>query len=162
MAFADVFTFTRGGPAGYTNAQGQAAVAAANTPRFDYAAGAPLGLLVQGAPETLQPDQVAANEAGWMAVTSAGTVLHTLLTPQGETLRRAIYTEQPQAVINDLLRSKGHHQRITFFDSQLPEAGGQVGWRGNAYTLAGTLGASDAVSLVYEESGGLISTGAPS
>lgn len=146
MAFADSFTFTRASTGAYLDASGNPQVAAVGVARFDHLAdGTSLGLLMQGQPETGTPDQVAAIDTGWGAVTS--TILHEHMTPEGLVMNRAMYSATPLAAVNGLLRTKGWHRRITVVPALLNNVNGQVSYAGKLWTIYGLIQAAAGVVI---------------
>jgi hypothetical protein len=131
VSFAASFSIVSpGGP--YTDANGAAQVAPANTPRFDHTAqGVALGLLVQGLPEASAADVVTI-DAGVVA-NQACTILHVLKQPSGSVVAKAIWSRNPTQTINALLNAKGWHQSIVVVGRALRVTDGAVTFRGQTY-----------------------------
>lgn len=154
--FADTFSFVRGWTASYLDQAGEAAVAAANVPRFDHdASGAPRGLLLEGSPERWHPDRLQVEDGDWAV--AGGTVLHIFETPAGETRQNAWYAKaDPKSAVDACLSAKGRHQLIAYVPGYLRNRGGYVRWRRRDYALGGILlsepgiaiGAADNIPLL--------------
>lgn len=146
MAFADSFTLTRARIAGYRDASGVLQLADADAPRFDHSAtGEPLGLLIEGRPETRLADRVAAKAAAWPADLPQGkaTILHTFTTPAGELKRRAAYVRADHlTALDGLLKVKGWHREVSVIPGFLPNRGGFVRWRRVDWSLGALIAAS--------------------
>jgi len=123
-AFGEVMTFARAGTADYTDANGDTQTAAANVPRFDHAAGVPLGLLLEAAETEVAtigaatwPDDLIGPEATVLAIarpanTAANTSVVNLFSSSGQD-RIAIVMRDTQvrsevADDNVLVASLGH------------------------------------------------------
>lgn len=145
-SFAEAFGFQRLRTAPYRNAAGQTVDAGANVPRFDHAAdGAPLGLLVEGLPQHNAPDLTTTLIEG---LPEKATVLNAVLLPDGQLLRRAVYTAgDPAGAMDAMLRTRGRHREIAVLAGHRPNLGGYVSWRRQAWALGGLIAISPAVVL---------------
>lgn len=129
MPFADSFALTRDRFAAYRDAAGVLQLADPDAPRFDHSvAGEPLGLLVEGRPQTRLADRLTVQAGPW--ATGKITVLHAYTTPAGELRRRAAYvTEDHVAAVDGFLMVKGWHREVAVVAGFLANRGGFVRWR---------------------------------
>lgn len=140
--FADTFDFVRGRVAPYRDAAGTLASAPADVPRFDHDPdGGPLGLLVEGRPQTPFADKCVAKDGDWYAGLTASTVLHAFAAEDGLVSRRAWYAgpQGPRAIISGCLNAKGWHRMIAVVPGHLPNRGGEVRWRNAFWSLGGVV-----------------------
>ena len=137
--FASAFDFARAGTASYRNSAGDVVTVAVNAPRFDHDGdGNPLGLLVEGRPDTTAPDHLAVKTSA-IEPGQAGTVLHEFVNHMGVHKFIAIHTDDGHATINARLACRGHHRRLVFFKASSPDAGGGVQWGGHLWSFPARL-----------------------
>ena len=141
---AELFAFSRARTAQYVDSAGATQTAPIDTPRLDHDLdGAVLGLLVEGRPTTLKPDQVAL-QADLPDAPILGTVLHDYIDAGGDRWRRAIYTRSPRATVEGCLAIQGWHRRIGFFPALLPRSEDHgptrpVRYEGESWEMCGLL-----------------------
>lgn len=122
--FGETFTFSRPGPADYTDANGDPQTAAANVARFDFAPGGILkGLLVEPGSGFGQHDAIVTVD-GWQG-DDMGTVLHEI-EEDGVVRRVAFYSRTMKATVDGRLRAAGHHRSIIAIPGFLRNRGGYV------------------------------------
>lgn len=131
--FSEAFTFSRARTAPYKDAAGVTQTAAIDTPRFDFNAGLPRGLLIEGQP-TGEPDILGMRPGTWSAQ-GGGTVLHDLDAGAGVE-HRALYASSPAEGISSALRTIGRHRRVRFVAEFLEaDEDGVITFDGTAYQL---------------------------
>lgn len=134
------FVFSRGRIAPYRDAAGAVVNAGVDEPRFDHdAKGKLIGLLVEGRPETRDPDRLASKTGAW--ATGKATILHEFITPEGKLKRRACYvTANHRATVDGLMNAKGWHRQIAVVAGHLKNVGGAVRWRRVTWRLGNVVG----------------------
>lgn len=154
LSFAQTFAFARPRPAPVRGADGAVTIAAADIPRFDHdGAGARLGLLVDAGETLGQADRCRVLPGAWESAGFA-TVLHELLDPAGQLIRRALYSETPRAAVDALLSSAGHHRRIGAVPGYLRNLGGYVRYRELDWLLPAAIAATPAPARAIADEAG--------
>jgi hypothetical protein len=146
-AFNQAFDFSRLRSAPYRSSTGQMLIAAIDQPRLDHDLdGTPLGLKVEGNPDTVDVD-LCRLVAGQLALGRA-TVLHEFINHLGQGFLKAYYTQAASVLINGLLSYRGWHRRLAVVADWLPESeSGRINWRGDIWMLPGVLSASPNTAL---------------
>ena len=141
------FVFSRGRAAPYRSDTGQIVMAAADVPRFDHdAQGRPLGLLIEGRPQTRHADVLTCKPGAWE--TGKATVLHEFTTPAGELKRRACYVlDDHRATVDGFMNTKGWHRQIIVLPGHLKNIGGAVRWRRFDWVLSAILAIEPGVAV---------------
>lgn len=128
-AFSDIFSFSRARTAHYRDYAGALKVAAVDQPRLDHDAfGGPLGLLIEGRPDTDKVDTARLKPEVTALDVPLGTLLHDYTPAGGQRRLVAVFTTTPEATLNARLAIRGHHRRIMFFPEFLARDTGQPGW----------------------------------
>lgn len=149
------FDFSRPNVAPYRNGAGELVDAAIDAPRFDHDdAGASTGLIVEPGAMLGQADR-ARLQPGAIGATKA-TVLHAWSGADGEIVRRAWYTIDPQATIDACLGQAAHHLSIGAVPGYRPNLGGFVRYRGLNWQLTDLLGAGGDIAIGDEDGRALI------
>ncbi|MCM3419046.1 hypothetical protein [Sphingopyxis alaskensis] len=137
--FAAWFDFVRPTIAPYRNADGELVDAAIDVPRFDHdEQGVPTGLIVDPGEELGQADRARLQEEAIGATES--TILHARLADDGQIIRRAWYSRDPQATIDACLGQAGRHLSIGAVPGFRPNLGGFIRYRDVDWQLTGLIG----------------------
>lgn len=162
------FTFTRSETARYRDQYGYIREAPADAPRFDHdTAGASRGLLLTAGADIGGQDRIAIDPlmlpeamiAGPRPIDRAATVFHAFAPLGAEPWaigRRAWYTRNAPALIDQLLGQQGHHLEIGVIAGFRANLGGYVRLRGQVWTLAtGIAGNAAGAALATDVAGAM-------
>lgn len=141
--FENIFDFSRSRVAPYRDDTGAVVDAAIDEPRLDHdALGNPIGLLIEGNPDTIQVDtcRIVSSE---VQVNVAATILHELINHNGEHKQVAILTPDGRTTLNARLALRGHHVRLAHFVGYRPVIDGFVRWANELWQVPAELDIGD-------------------